>query len=332
MLQQTTVAVVGPRWKSFLKRFPNVGALARASERDVLAEWSGLGYYARAKNLHRAAREIEKAGAFPGTEQDLRKLPGVGDYTAAAIASIAFGVPAAVVDGNVARVLCRLFALRIDPKSIKNARRLKNIAFSSLSKKSPGDFNQAMMELGATVCRPVKPRCPRCPLKNICKGRKSGDPEKYPSMIKRPVPRVIRLVAGLAFRKGRIVLVEDAHLVRGSGHLTVPLFEVRPAAKENDEEHHGSLLRREWKRAAGRGVAHVRPLGTLRHSVMNRRYLVSLYLLREFPVGLSPIGLSSSRLLVRLVRPADLALHARGGLLEKVVAAWRLARRPASRA
>ena len=117
MLQQTTVEVVAKRWERFLARFPTVESLARAPERAVLAEWSGLGYYARARNLHRAARAIAARGAFPRTLESLRELPGVGAYTSAAVASIAFGVPAAVVDGNVVRVLCRLLGLRLDPKA-----------------------------------------------------------------------------------------------------------------------------------------------------------------------------------------------------------------------
>ena len=175
MLQQTTVPTIAPRWQRFLHRFPTVGALAQAPEREVLAEWAGLGYYARARNLCRAAKRIVSAGAFPRTAVEWRALPGVGPYTAAAIASICFGEPAAVVDGNVARVLSRLEALRLDPRSPAGSRRLRSAAQALLDHGAPGEFNQALMELGATVCTPRAPRCPDCPLGASCRARTAGD-------------------------------------------------------------------------------------------------------------------------------------------------------------
>jgi A/G-specific adenine glycosylase len=323
MLQQTTIAVVVPRFTRFLERFPTVESLARASERAVLAEWSGLGYYSRARNLHRAAREITRRGKFPRTHGDLRALPGVGDYTAAAVASIAFGVPAASVDGNVARVLCRLEALAIHANSPKGKQRLRELADSLLSKKSPGDFNQALMELGATVCLPRKPLCSACPLRSVCEGKRRGTPESFPLPRSKKPLRHVHLVAGLAFRNGRLILVEDEHLVKDAGHLTVPLFEEKGSRKKNDR----GLLRKEWRTVTGRDVADVQPLGALRHSVLNRRYVVSLYLLRESEQA-SRGGRHGAPGFLRLVRPTDLVRHARGGLLEKIVALWRRAGSP----
>ena len=173
MLQQTRVAAVLGHYRSFLRRFPTVRDLAGARESSVLAAWSGLGYYRRARRLHRAARQIvrERGGVFPASAEEWRKLPGIGRYTAAAIASIAFAEPVAVVDGNVERILRRLFALHGAPPDGE----LWDLAASLLSHERPGDFNQAMMELGATVCLPGTPLCPQCPIARWCRTRGAGE-------------------------------------------------------------------------------------------------------------------------------------------------------------
>jgi A/G-specific adenine glycosylase len=165
MLQQTRVGVVRQRYEEFLERFPDVRGLARARLDRVLAAWSGLGYYRRARALHQAARQIarEHGGKLPQASEKLRALPGIGRYTAAALASIAFGEVVAVVDGNVERVLRRLLGWRTQPMA-----RIWDAAEHLLSRKRPGDFNQAMMELGATVCLPAQPRCGECPLRRWC--------------------------------------------------------------------------------------------------------------------------------------------------------------------
>lgn len=165
MLQQTRVAVVIDRYRSFLRRFPSVRALALAPEESVLAEWSGLGYYHRARNLHDAARVIvqDHSGKFPRSLDGLLALPGIGRYTAAAIASIAFGEPSAVVDGNVERVLRRLLKREL------SGERLWSAAQAFLDPQRSGDFNQAMMELGATVCLTAQPRCGDCPIRQFCR-------------------------------------------------------------------------------------------------------------------------------------------------------------------
>ena len=165
MLQQTRVAAVIDPYRQFLKRFPTVQKLAAARETSVLAQWSGLGYYRRARNLHAAAGVVsrEHAGEFPRTSWELRNLPGIGRYTAAAIASIAFGEPTAVVDGNVERVLMRVSGTKLSREGVWK------LANQVLSHDHPGDFNQAMMELGATVCLPGEPGCPVCPVRNFCR-------------------------------------------------------------------------------------------------------------------------------------------------------------------
>jgi A/G-specific adenine glycosylase len=174
MLQQTRVAAVLDHYRMFLERFPNLRALAAASEDAVLAAWSGLGYYRRARMLHRCAQELVKnhAARFPQRAPELENLPGIGRYTAAAIASIAFAEPVAVVDGNVERVLRRLTGVRATVRKAKRGELTKTqtwqLAQALLARRRPGDFNQAMMELGATVCVPGEPRCTQCPIERFC--------------------------------------------------------------------------------------------------------------------------------------------------------------------
>lgn len=184
MLQQTTVATVGPYFESFLARWPTVDALAAAELDDVLHAWQGLGYYARARNLHRCAREVtdDHGGVFPDTEAALRQLPGVGSYTAAAIAAIAFGRRAVVVDGNVERVVARVFAVEESMPAAK--KRLHALADSLTPDRRSGDYAQALMDLGATVCTPRGPRCLLCPWKQDCAGR--DHPERYPARAPKP--------------------------------------------------------------------------------------------------------------------------------------------------
>ena len=180
MLQQTTVAAVTPRFERFVARWPTVEALAAGADQDILGEWAGLGYYARARNLIACAREVARRGAFPRTAAELRKLPGIGDYTSAAIAAIAFGEPAAAVDTNVQRVVARLHGLEEPSKAAITAR-----AKAMLPNDRPGDFTQALMDLGATICRPRQPLCSRCPLQSNCVAFHSGAPERFPAPRKR---------------------------------------------------------------------------------------------------------------------------------------------------
>jgi A/G-specific adenine glycosylase len=186
MLQQTTVAAVTPRFERFVQRWPTVEALAAAADEEVLHEWAGLGYYARARNLIACAGEVASRGGFPDTEAALRELPGVGDYTAAAIAAIAFGRSAVVIDANVARVAARLNALETPAKAQLHAA----VAAITPAKRA-GDFAQAMMDLGATICRPRDPRCGACPLTADCAAFASGTPEMFPAP-RRKQPKPVR--------------------------------------------------------------------------------------------------------------------------------------------
>jgi len=176
MLQQTTVATVRPRFERFVLRWPDVEALAAARDEDILNEWAGLGYYARARNLIACAREVAKRGAFPSSAEELRALPGIGAYTSAAIAAIAFGEKAAAVDTNVERVIARLHGLKRRPRL-----EMERLVLGLIPKDRPGDFIQAMMDLGAMICRPARPRCGDCPLRSDCTAFASGEPEAFPA-------------------------------------------------------------------------------------------------------------------------------------------------------
>lgn len=180
MLQQTTVAAVAPRFERFVARWPSVEALAAAADDDVLGEWAGLGYYARARNLIACARLVAGRGGFPDSEEELRSLPGIGDYTAAAVAAIAFGRDAVAMDANVERVGARLGAFARPTKP-----QLKAAVAAMVPARRAGDFAQAMMDLGATICRPRRPLCGECPLRSDCRAFASGTPELFPE----PKPR-----------------------------------------------------------------------------------------------------------------------------------------------
>ena len=185
MLQQTTVAAVAPRFRRFVERWPTVEALAAAADDEVLSEWAGLGYYARARNLIACAREVAARGGFPDSEAALRKLPGIGDYTAAAIAAIAFGRHALVIDSNVERVTARLHGLERPARA-----ELRAAVETVTPAEGAGDFAQAMMDLGATICRPRSLLCSICPLSGDCAAFASGTPELFPA----PKPRKARPV------------------------------------------------------------------------------------------------------------------------------------------
>lgn len=201
MLQQTTVMAVKPYFERFLARFPNVGSLAAAPSEEVMAAWAGLGYYSRARNLHACAKAVvgEHGGRFPETEEGLRALPGIGAYTAGAIAAIAFDRPAAAVDGNVERVATRLFAIAEPMPKAKAA--VREAILAMVPHARPGDFAQALMDLGATICTPKRPACALCPFMAPCRARLDGNPETYPVK----APKVARET-----RRGAAFVVERA--------------------------------------------------------------------------------------------------------------------------
>ncbi len=178
MLQQTGTAQAAPYFHAFTARWPDITALAAARDEDVMAAWAGLGYYARARNLLACVRKVSPAGKFPQTVPQLRALPGIGPYTAGAMAAIAFDQPAAAVDGNVLRIFARLLALKGDWKA--GQRRIKTVVGALVPVDKPGEFAEALMDIGATVCTPRAPRCQACPLSDLCCARLEGDPQNYP--------------------------------------------------------------------------------------------------------------------------------------------------------
>jgi A/G-specific adenine glycosylase len=223
MLQQTTVGAVKPYFRDFLQRWPAIGALAAAQTDDVMKAWAGLGYYSRARNLKKCAELIarEYEGKFPQTEVQLRALPGIGDYTAAAIAAIAFDRPAAVVDGNVERVVSRLRAIETPLPEAKSE--IRTAVSALVPQTRPGDFAQAMMDLGATVCTPRRPVCALCPLNGVCKALATGEPERFPlraARADRPFRKGAAFVA--VNRDGAILLRKRAERGLLGGMAEVP--------------------------------------------------------------------------------------------------------------
>ncbi|HEY5089865.1 MAG TPA: A/G-specific adenine glycosylase [Polyangia bacterium] len=222
MSQQTAVATVGPYFERFLQRFPALGSLAAATDDEVTALWSGLGYYARARNLRRAAAVVvaEHGGELPRTEAELRGLPGVGPYTAAAVAAIAFGARAFALDGNAMRVLTRLYRVgtRIDLPSTRA--RLHALGLAEVPRGRAGDFNQAVMELGATVCTPRQPRCEVCPLRAVCRARAAGVAESLPRRATRAARPIVRVVCVCVTDGARVLMVKrPAGLLAGTWAL-----------------------------------------------------------------------------------------------------------------
>jgi A/G-specific adenine glycosylase len=236
MLQQTRVDTVLPYWQRFLERWPTVRALAEAPLDDVLQAWSGLGYYRRARQLHLAAADVvaRHQGELPRSARELEGLRGVGRYTAGAIASIAFDEPAPIVDGNVARVLSRVFALDDDPASTRGKRRLWELAESLVPPRDPGSFNQALMELGATVCTPRAPRCDACPLRASCAALAEGRVDELPRSAPRTAPRALALVAAVAEHGGAFLLAQRAPDGLYGGLWEPPLVEASSLASARE--------------------------------------------------------------------------------------------------
>jgi A/G-specific adenine glycosylase len=206
MLQQTRVEAVIPYYRLFLERFPSIESLAAAAESDVLTAWSGLGYYTRARNLHRAAKQMTVEGV-PAAYEEILSLPGVGPYTAAAIASIALDLPHAAVDGNAMRVISRLTNDASEIASLSARRRFVEEAARMLDPRRPGDFNQGVMELGATVCLPRNPHCGACPAAKFCAARAAGTERDLPVKLKKPETRDVPLDIAVLERDARVFLI-----------------------------------------------------------------------------------------------------------------------------
>ncbi len=274
MLQQTRVQAVVPFYERFLRLFPDVQALAAADEQRLLACWSGLGYYSRARNLQKAAQMIvrECGGSFPTDLQAVLRLPGVGEYTAAAVLSIACGVPLPVLDGNVARVLARLYALPDDPQTARGKQVRRHLADALLSRRRPGDCNQAFMELGATLCLPRQPRCQQCPLRSHCLAFRRNQVERYPAVRRKSKPVARRFTTALALDPaGRVLLVRRARTAKWMGGFwELPLWEEN--SRKNSPAHRKTEPRD--------GIRLGSLLGHVQHTITSNKLHVAVYAAR----------------------------------------------------
>jgi A/G-specific adenine glycosylase len=316
MLQQTRVAAVIPYYQRFLQRFPDIHTLAAAPQEEVLRLWSGLGYYSRARNLQRAAQEIvaRHGGVFPRAEKDALGLPGIGSYTAAAILSIAYGAKHAVLDGNVARVLARLFAVQGDLRDAERWRSLQESANALLDPESPGDWNQAVMELGATLCTPQSPQCLLCPVAQFCQARKLDLADLLPARRKKRATENITLaVAILLDPRGHTLLLPPPALPRGqAAHAQVsmlvsklwhfPTIAVRTDPAAELQAHLNEIL----PRSMTKRPLHLEPLPPARHAVTH--HAITLQPFRVSATDLPRMPGAKTILLSDVISPSSLAI------------------------
>jgi A/G-specific adenine glycosylase len=273
MLQQTTVQAVAPRYDAFLARFPTLASLARARESTVLAAWSGLGYYARARNLHRAARVVvrEHGGRLPRSARELRALPGFGEYTAAAVASLAFGESVPAAEANVTRVLSRVHAIPGVAGGKAHRQEVLRCAeeWQRAAPGRSGDLTAALMDLGQLVCRPRNPECPVCPIARGCAARRGGVPEKFPARRKKAPAIRVYVAAAVAMRDGRALLLQrpERRLQR--------LWQF-PAAEGRSQGAALAALARELRTLGLRRDPSASP-SPARHTIMNRDLRIAVY-------------------------------------------------------
>jgi len=273
MLQQTRVETVIPYWQRFLSLFPDVHALATADLDDVLGAWAGLGYYSRARNLQAAARLIDErhGGRLPDNAETLQTLPGIGRYTAGALASIAFDRPEPVLDGNVKRVLTRLLGIREDIAQPAVLERLWKEAGALAQGPHPGDLNQALMELGATVCTSRTPRCAGCPISQFCDARAEGDAESLPIKARKKPARRVEAVAALVTRRGRALAVRRPPRGLLGGLWDLPGGDL--AAGETPR----AGLARTLRERTGLEITRASTIGTVEHVFTHRRLTLHVY-------------------------------------------------------
>lgn len=274
MLQQTRVDTVIPYYERFLKKFPDVFALARAPLQDVLKAWENLGYYSRARHLHDAAKIITGrfGGRIPDTAHDIRTLPGIGDYTAGAILSIAFGRAVPAVDGNVRRILSRVFAVGKPINDPGEHRHFLELAASLVPKKRASDFNQALMDLGATICRAKNPDCDACPLASLCLAHRHASQDRLPVMRKSPaIAHRHSVAAVLRNDKGRLLMAQ-----RPAGGLLASLWKL-PGGFVKDDEHRETALRRLVREELGLSIRVGKKIASVDHAYTHFRVTLHVY-------------------------------------------------------
>lgn len=311
MLQQTTVSAVRNRFDEFLLRFPDVESLAAATEEEVLAAWSGLGYYARARNLRLAARALvrEHGGSIPRAPAELERLPGFGPYIAAAVASLAYGARVPAAEANVERVLSRVFAVPGLAGSPALRARVLAIAEDLLPERHPGDLTAAVMDLGQTVCTPRRPICPICPVASLCEARRRGDPERFPRRAKKAPPVQLSLAAAVARHGGKVLLVR-----RRSSWLD-GLWEFPSGEGASIAEARRRLVRRVAQ--LGLELCPAPPIGNARHTVVNRRIEISVFRADRARHPVAGLDRDAGRWFL----PGDLASAAVPTLTRKIAAA-----------
>jgi A/G-specific adenine glycosylase len=292
MLQQTQAATVASYYERFLARFPTVGSLAAAPLADVLKQWEGMGYYARARNLHKAAQIImaEHGGQVPDEAAALRRLPGIGRYTAGAILSLAFGQDTPALDGNMRRVLCRLFAIREAPRLPGVQRLLWGLAHSLLPPGKAGPFNEALMDLGATVCTPRSPRCPACPLLGLCEAQRQGLQENIPPKTSRhPLPHYDVTAAVIEDGEGRLLVAQ-----RPQHKLLGGLWEF-PGGKREEGETLEECLARELREELGVEVVVGEEIMSFPHAYTHFRITLHVFRCRIVSGTLQPLAVAAVR-------------------------------------
>ena len=268
MLQQTRTDTVSGYYTRFLNRFPNIAALAQADEQEVLKYWEGLGYYSRARNLHKAAQIMQReyGGRFPAAYEGIRALPGVGDYTAAAVASIAYRLPYPAIDGNLTRVLARVHGVREDVGRPSVKRLIHELGEREIDRERPGDWNQALMDLGATICVPGTPDCARCPLQAQCDAYAQGDADQLPIRAAARPPVPVDVGVGLVIAEGRVLMIKrDAALLKGLWTFLLC---------EGDSTPEGMARKLE---ALGMQANRIIPLGEARHVFTHRIWNMQVY-------------------------------------------------------
>ena len=277
MLQQTRVATVIPYFERWMAAFPTAASLAAAHEEDVLRLWQGLGYYRRCRNLHLAAKAIVERhdGQLPADLDALRALPGVGPYTAGAVASIAFGLQTPIVDGNVVRVLSRVARIEGPPSRAATQRAIWALAGRLVPAAAPGDFNQALMELGATLCSPRSPACSRCPVADSCAGFRHGDATQFPAREAESTVPTLPFTALVASRPDGTVMVQQ----RPKTGLLASLWEppLRPAAAPLEAKERVEAAVALWASAIGGTATSLRRCGTVTHIFSHRRFEVDVW-------------------------------------------------------
>lgn len=285
MLQQTQTSTVKDYFMRFIQQFPAVEELAAASETEVLKAWEGLGYYSRARNLHKTAKIIanEFEGRLPPTAEEMVKLPGIGPYTAAAIASIAFGQRVPAIDGNLTRVICRLFKVEEDPAIPEVKRRIYELGMELVPPGRPGDMNEALMDLGATICLPGTPDCPRCPLISFCEAEKAGVAEDLPNHAAKKPPKAVPVALGMVFYKGRVLLIKRQQALL-KGLYVFPLVE--------GEDGAAALVKA--LRKMGLEVGEWEEAGAARHIFTHRVWQMRLYQTEAKQAAEVPEGLWAS--------------------------------------